>query len=168
MNTQRRAAIVRTLLEKEPWVEVLQAPASIGAHACRSVFELWRELEELTKRCEDPPYWAAIWPGATLLSTVLINNPAWVRGRRVVDVGCGAGIGGIAAAKAGAASVTANDVDLFALEAARFNAALNGVTVQTVALDLTNSAPEEWQASDTLLVSEMFYNAVAADHMWAW
>lgn len=48
-------------------------------------------------------------------------------GRRVLDLGCGSGILGIAAAVLGAQSVTAVDVDEKAPEIVRANAALNGV-----------------------------------------
>ena len=48
-------------------------------------------------------------------------------GGRVLDLGCGSGILGIAAAALGAASVTAADVDEKAPDIVRQNAALNGV-----------------------------------------
>jgi ribosomal protein L11 methyltransferase len=49
-------------------------------------------------------------------------------GRRVLDFGCGSGILAIAAARLGAAAVTALDHDPQALEATRDNARKNGVT----------------------------------------
>jgi ribosomal protein L11 methyltransferase len=48
-------------------------------------------------------------------------------GVRVLDLGCGTGILAIAAAKLGAASVVAVDIDPNAVRAARENAAANGV-----------------------------------------
>lgn len=48
-------------------------------------------------------------------------------GARVLDIGCGSGILGIAAAVLGAASVTAADVDDKAPDIVKANAALNGV-----------------------------------------
>lgn len=55
-----------------------------------------------------------------------------VRGRRVVDYGCGSGILGIAAALLGAAAVECVDNDPLALEATASNAARNGVTDRIV------------------------------------
>ncbi|WP_334154597.1 50S ribosomal protein L11 methyltransferase [Tepidimonas sp.] len=50
-------------------------------------------------------------------------------GRRVLDYGCGSGILAIAAAKRGAATVDAVDIDSAAVESTRLNAAANGVAV---------------------------------------
>ena len=52
------------------------------------------------------------------------------KGNRVLDVGTGSGILSIAAAKLGAAEVMAVDVDATAVENARANCILNGVTAQ--------------------------------------
>lgn len=48
-------------------------------------------------------------------------------GMHVLDLGCGSGILGIAAAKLGAASITAIDLESVAVEATLANAAVNGV-----------------------------------------
>jgi ribosomal protein L11 methyltransferase len=52
-------------------------------------------------------------------------------GFSVADIGTGSGILAIAAAKLGAASVIANDIEPMAVGIASANAAVNGVTVQT-------------------------------------
>ena len=57
------------------------------------------------------------------------QNPVVVAGKRVADVGCGCGIGAIAAKMAGAKEVIACDNDRDALLSARTNAALNDVSV---------------------------------------
>ncbi len=54
---------------------------------------------------------------------------------RVLDYGCGSGILAIAAARLGAAEVTAVDVDPLALEATSANARLNGVALHVAAPD---------------------------------
>jgi ribosomal protein L11 methyltransferase len=48
-------------------------------------------------------------------------------GERVLDVGCGSGVLGLGALRLGAGSVVAADIDQVAVEAARRNAALNGL-----------------------------------------
>ena len=56
-------------------------------------------------------------------------------GERVLDYGCGSGILAIAAAKLGARSVDALDVDAQAVETTRENAARNNVPIRTFAPD---------------------------------
>lgn len=73
------------------------------------------------------PYWAVAWPGGQALARYLLDAPQVVRGRRVLDFGAGGAVEGLAAMKAGAASVVCADIDARAGEAALANAALNGV-----------------------------------------
>ena len=53
-----------------------------------------------------PPYWAYQWAGGTVLARHFLDRPETVRGRRVLDLGAGSGVVGIAAALAGASRVT--------------------------------------------------------------
>jgi ribosomal protein L11 methyltransferase len=53
-------------------------------------------------------------------------------GDRVLDYGCGSGILGIAALKLGASGAIGVDVDPRALEAARYNASVNGVRLEVL------------------------------------
>lgn len=57
-------------------------------------------------------------------------------GRRVLDAGTGSGILAIAAARLGAAEVVGCDVDPVAVDAARANAAVNGVDVRLLEGDI--------------------------------
>lgn len=79
---------------------------------------------------EDPPYWTLCWASGQVLARYLLDHPQAVRGRRLVDVGSGSGVVAIAAALAGAATAVACDLDPWAREAARHNAALNGVSLE--------------------------------------
>ena len=56
------------------------------------------------------------------LAHYLQQRPSVVRGRRVLDLGTGCGISAIAAARAGASAVLANDIDPYALHATAWNA----------------------------------------------
>jgi len=67
------------------------------------------------------PYWAELWPSSIVLARYCLGGN--VRpGERVLDLGCGIGLAGIAAAEAGAA-VTMADYEEDALHFARLNAA---------------------------------------------
>lgn len=73
----------------------------------------------------------------------MLDQPELVRGKAVLDVGTGSGLVAIAAARAGAARVQANDVDPRALEAAARNALHAGVTLELVPGDAAALPPPE-------------------------
>ncbi|UWP83311.1 50S ribosomal protein L11 methyltransferase [Dactylosporangium fulvum] len=100
-----------------------------------------------------PPFWSFAWPGGVALARFLLDHPAHVAGRSVADLGAGSGLVAIAAARAGAALVTAVDTDPAALAAVRRNAALNGVPVET--------SPTLVPA-DVLLAGDVFYSGEVA------
>jgi predicted nicotinamide N-methyase len=75
-------------------------------------------------------------------------------GHRVVELGCGLAAPSLAAARAGAA-VTATDSDSDALELVDRNAELNGVQLETMAVD--------WSAAEALVARAPFDLVLAAD-----
>lgn len=111
-----------------------------------------------------PPYWAHPWAGGLVLARHLLDRPAAVAGHRVLDLGCGSGIVGIAAARAGATSVRAVDVDPFAVAATAVNAALNGVALAVRRGDLLDAPPPD---VDLILVGDLFYEAALASRVLA-
>ena len=95
-------------------------------------------------------YWAFAWAAGQGLAQHILANPELVRGKRVLDCGCGSGLVGIAAAKAGARSVLCCDTDPLALIASQYNAERNGVDI---------SVTDEWmgEAADLLPVSGGYF-----------
>ena len=69
------------------------------------------------------PYWADLWASAPVLAGHL-RGMSSLAGRDLLELGCGLGLAGIAAAQAGA-TVLMTDYEDDALEFARFNAAAN-------------------------------------------
>src|SRR5215469_15589055 len=94
-------------------------------------FSLWDRTER-----DAPPFWAFPWAGGQALARYVLDHPGVVAGRRVFDVASGSGLVAIAAAKAGAASVAAGDVDPNAVAAIEVNAAANHAAVSTSVFDL--------------------------------
>lgn len=105
------------------------------------------------------PYWAYAWAGGLALAHHLAERPSTVAGLRVLDLGSGSGLVAIAAAKAGARTVVAADVDRHATAAVGLNAALNGVAVTTCGADLTDGPPPD---ADVVLAGDVFYAAGVA------
>jgi predicted nicotinamide N-methyase len=96
---------------------------------------LW-EQTEAGRGDQPPPFWAFAWAGGQALARYVLDAPELVHGRDVLDLATGSGLVAIAAARAGARSVTANDIDPLALAAASANAAANGVGLRLVEGDL--------------------------------
>ena len=100
------------------------------------------------------PYWAYLWAGGAVLARHLLDRPHAVAGRRVLDLGAGSGVAAIAAALAGAAEVTAADIDPNAARAVALNAIANGVRASVILGDLTVGPPPD---VDVVLVGDLFY-----------
>lgn len=89
------------------------------------------------------PYWAELWTASIDLARYCLEE-ADLSGRRVLELGCGLGLAGIAAASAGAA-VTMTDYDDEALRFARYNAMRN---LPAEALPRTHIRRLDWRADD--------------------
>jgi predicted nicotinamide N-methyase len=111
-----------------------------------------------------PPYWAWPWPGGQTVARYVLDMPEVVLGRRVLDVGTGGGIVAIAAALAGAAHVTADDIEPYAITAARLNAEANGVELTFRDDDLVGR-DDGW---DVVLAGDVWYEAELAERMTPW
>jgi predicted nicotinamide N-methyase len=103
----------------------------VRLHLAEKYAPVWEASEAFGAAEQPPPFWAFAWPGGAVLARYVLDHPEIVRSRRVLDFGAGGGIAGIAAAMAGAAKVTASDLDPIARSATALNAALNGVVVET-------------------------------------
>jgi predicted nicotinamide N-methyase len=137
----------------------------IKLHLASEVTPLWHATEAtLAKSQLPPPYWAFAWPGGQALARHMLDHPALVAGKAVLDIGAGSGLVAIAAKRAGAARVTAAEIDAFAIAAIHLNAALNNVAIEAESRDLIGGA-SEW---DAILVGDMCYERPLADRLTAW
>jgi predicted nicotinamide N-methyase len=98
---------------------------------------LWERIERDTGQDQlPPPFWAFPWAGGQALARYLLDQPDCVRGRTVLDLASGSGLVAIAAAVAGAASVTPSDTDPLAVAAITLNAGVNRVRLAPTVGDL--------------------------------
>jgi predicted nicotinamide N-methyase len=109
----------------------------------RVLLELWSAAERLAGRDLPPPYWAYPWPGGIALARLLLDRPELVAGARVLDLGAGGGVAALAAARAGAAEVVANDRDPWAIATVALAAARQGLGITPLLAELTVSEPPE-------------------------
>jgi predicted nicotinamide N-methyase len=137
----------------------------IVLHLADEATELWMKTEEeLGEMGLPPPFWAFAWAGGQAIARHVIDHPKLVAGRRVLDFACGSGLAGIAAAKAGAGSVEAVDIDAFAVEAARINAEANGVALAARREDVVGR-DEGWEV---VLAGDVCYERDMARRVTDW
>jgi predicted nicotinamide N-methyase len=137
----------------------------IALHVADEATELWqRTEEELGEIGLPPPFWAFAWAGGQALARYILDHPETVRGRRVLDFASGSGLVAIAAMKAGAAHVTACDIDPFAIAAIGLNANANGVAVTPLAADIIGQ-DEGW---DAVLAGDICYERDLAIRVTEW
>ena len=130
------------------------------------VTPIWRLTEEeLGQMGLPPPFWAFAWAGGQGLARWLLDNPAEVAGKRVLDLAAGSGLVGIAAMQAGAASVLCADIDPFCSAAVALNAAANDVSLDFTDADLLDAPPPD---VDVICAGDVFYEQPMAGRVLAW
>ena len=130
----------------------------IQLHQASEPISLWEHTELAVGRTGlAPPFWGFAWPGGQALARYLLDHPAVAAGQQVADIGSGSGLVAIAAARAGAATVTAYDTDPLAAEAIAINAAANGETVTAVCADVLDEAGLAAAGTGLVLVGDAFY-----------
>jgi len=129
---------------------------------------IWQATEAwLEEQNVDPPYWAFCWPGGQAIARYLLDHPEQVRGKTVIDLAAGSGVSAMAAARAGAASVLANDIDALSLVAARLNARANDLAVD-VSMDDWLAGPEGAPAADVVIAGDVCYERAMSARALAW
>jgi predicted nicotinamide N-methyase len=138
----------------------------IRLHLATEITPIWQASEDMLARGNvPPPFWAFPWAGGQALARHVLDHRDIVAGKRVLDFGAGSGLVAIAAAQAGAATVTAAEIDDFAAAAIALNAALNGVAVAVATTDLIGTSGDAW---DVVLVGDMCYEQPLAERLTFW
>ncbi len=137
----------------------------IRLHLADEAHDLWRRTEEeLQASGLEPPFWAFAWAGGQGLARHVLDNPASVGGKSVLDFATGSGLVAIAAQISGAVQVLAADIDLFSADAVALNAELNGITLEHTAENLVGK-DHGW---DVVLAGDVFYDRVMAEFLLPW
>jgi predicted nicotinamide N-methyase len=155
------AAFIRAHTRLMP---VPHAP-EIRLHLADEATALWQKTEdELGEIGLPPPFWAFAWAGGQALARYILDNPALVNGKRVLDFASGSGLVAIAAAMAGATAVEARDIDDFAIAAMRLNAAANAVSLDAQCADVVDT-DAGWEA---VFAGDICYERDMAERTIAW
>ena len=134
-------------------------------HVADEATALWQKTEEeLGEIGLPPPFWAFAWAGGQALARYVLDHPEAVRARHVLDFASGSGLVAIAAMTAGAARVTACDIDPFAVAAMDLNAAANGVAIEAIQADLIGQD----QGWDAVLAGDICYERDLAQRVTEW
>jgi predicted nicotinamide N-methyase len=136
--------------------------AEIRLHLADDVIGLWQRAEDEFTADQPPPFWAFAWPGGQALARYVLDHPGLVAGRSVLDLGSGSGLVAIAAAKAGAATVIASEVDPLAVAAIGLNAQANGVRAPAVTGDVLDG---DGAGTDVVLAGDVWYSRPLAERV---
>lgn len=148
-----------TSIQSPPHVPEIVLNLASEAH------DLWLKTEdELQEIGLPPPFWAFAWAGGQGLARYILDYPQEVSGKHVLDFASGSGLVAIAAAKAGALSVMAVDIDPWAMTAVSMNKALNSVQVDFSGDDIVGTQVEV----DVILAGDVFYDRTFAERLTPW
>jgi shikimate kinase/shikimate 5-dehydrogenase/predicted nicotinamide N-methyase len=153
----RAAYLLKLLLAEFPLrrFDVNIPPKTFSITTAEDIEELINRItDEEFRKDERLPYWAELWHSASALAGFILDDESLVRGYELVEIGCGLGVPGIAAAAAGAL-VTFTDNDSHALHAAEFNCLANlpGTNADFRLLDFRDPPYRKWEriiAADVL------------------
>ena len=137
----------------------------IKLHLANEVTPLWHATEATLEKSQlPPPYWAFAWPGGQALARHLLDHPALIAGKSVLDIGAGSGLVRSLQAKPAQRASPPPKSMVFAIAAIRLNAALNAVSIEAESRDLIGGE-SVW---DAILVGDMCYERPLADRLTAW
>ncbi len=160
-STSALAALLAPLLTAHAPLRPTPLCPELRAFAADDELPLWMALEAAVGHRVDAPFFAVAWPGAQAVARALLDGVVDVRGRVVVDLGCGSGLAAVAAKQCGASQVIAIDVDPFAVATTQLLAAAHDVDVEAVEGSLLDDTIEDIVAcADVVLAADLVYNQV--------
>jgi len=115
----------------------------IRLHLATEITPIWQATEDTLARTGlPPPFWAFAWAGGQALARYLLDHPAEVAGRSVLDFGAGSGLVAIAA-----------------------NASLNNVDISVRTTDLLDAIDPQWEI---VTAGDVCYERPMADRVTGW
>ncbi|MEV7175269.1 methyltransferase [Kitasatospora sp. NPDC093679] len=135
----------------------------VRLHLAEEAIGLWERTESAKGEVGlPPPFWGFAWAGGQAVARYVLDHPETVAGRAVLDLAAGSGLVGIACSLRGAASVTAAEIDAYAVAAIGLNAAANGVRIDARCADLL---PGDGSPAEVVLAGDVFYERAMAQRV---
>jgi predicted nicotinamide N-methyase len=135
----------------------------VRLHLADDAIALWEKTEDNLRGGEQPPpFWAFAWAGGQALARYILDHSHLIRGRTVFDLAAGSGLVAIAAVRAGAAAVTANEIDPLAVAAIAANADANDVKITAVLGDVLSGDAD---GAEVVLAGDVFYSKAMTDRV---
>jgi predicted nicotinamide N-methyase len=160
------ASQLRAFVDRNTRLQPIEDLPGIRLHVGDDVMAICRSAgEELGIPDPDLPYWAFPWAGGLAVARYLFDHPQEVAGRRVLDIAAGSGICAITAARLGAASARAVDVDPLAEAAVALNARANAVRIP---FTHARAADHGSDGIDVILAGDVCYQEGVAGEIVAW
>ncbi len=116
------------------------------------------EWTPATEQGAEPPYWCQVWP-ASIAAARLLARSHELAGKRVLDLGCGLGVPGIVAARAGARTTFA-DLQADALAFAGWNASRHATSDPPQVLQTDWSRDTLADLFDVIVLADVSYRPV--------
>jgi predicted nicotinamide N-methyase len=142
-------------------VEVPLVP-EVRLYLAEDAIVWWARMEAEAGVSLAAPFWASAWAGGQGVARYVLDHPSAVAGLRVLDLASGSGLAAIAAGLAGAAAVTANDIDPYALAAITLNAKANAVAVTGSYGDLLDGDGGD---VELVLAGDVFYSRAMTERV---
>ena len=183
-SPETRALVSCDLLTLRPCELVPELPMYLVDG--EDILELWQRTEAFAAsrgaRADPdpdgglhPPYWAVPWVGGQGVARYVLDHPETVAGKSVLDVGSGCGVAALAAAKAGASLVCANDIDPLAAVAFMANAEACGLTgedaacvLETSVEDMLRRSPEDVARFDVIMAGDVCFMKGLSEAFQTW
>jgi predicted nicotinamide N-methyase len=154
-------ATLEELLDKFAPLTAVPLCPEISVFHATSLVAVWEAAEKIAGENLPAPFWAYPWAAGVALARVVLDRRAEFVGKKILDVGCGGGVSALAAARADALKVVANDVDPWALAVARIAARRQRLYLDFLLQDLTEH-PGQVTGFDVVLCSDLAYERRAA------
>ncbi|CAN5116530.1 methyltransferase [soil metagenome] len=147
-------------------LQVVPHAPEISLWLADEITPIWRMTEEeLGELGLPPPFWAFAWSGGQGLARWVLDHPAEVADRTVLDFATGSGLVGVAAMRAGAAHVLCADIDPFCEAAVALNAEANAVALSFTDTNLLDGRPPP---VDVICAGDVCYEKPMTERVLAW